>query len=183
MGRRRLSPDSRVRASFFLVESAVSCSLANKLSGAAQAVAGCSAAPFGSAVYSDPMEGKPPTEKLFGAKPAGEWHCFKKLAVRGFVYLCRHREITFGMGSNSPGRRSACAAGSVLNSKWCGEDGALQVRRRHGEPGAELKDEGGGPGENPTMTARAAQPRLFGSRLANVTGRPDRLPESRLIRP
>jgi hypothetical protein len=53
-----------------------------------------------------------------------------------YVSLCRHREITFVRGSKSPGRRLACAVGSVMNSKWRGVGGSVQARRRHGARGA-----------------------------------------------
>jgi hypothetical protein len=52
-------------------------------------------------VYSDPMEDSPEglTDKLYWRKSRGEWHCFKKLAqVRGYVSLCRRREISFVQG-------------------------------------------------------------------------------------
>jgi hypothetical protein len=45
----------------------------------------------------DRCEGR--IEKFTGAKPGGEWHCFKKLAqVRGYVSLCQRREIAMVRG-------------------------------------------------------------------------------------
>ena len=39
------------------------------------------------------------TEKLYWRRARGEWHCFQKLAqVRGYVSLCRGREILFVQG-------------------------------------------------------------------------------------
>jgi hypothetical protein len=39
------------------------------------------------------------SDKLFWRKAKGERHCFDKLAqVRGYVSLCRHREIAIVLG-------------------------------------------------------------------------------------
>jgi hypothetical protein len=37
-------------------------------------------------------------DKLYWRKGRGEWHCFRKLAVRRFISLCQHREVSFVQG-------------------------------------------------------------------------------------
>jgi hypothetical protein len=73
-----------------------------------------------------PMEDSPDglTDKFYWRKAKGEWHCFQKLAVRGFISLCRHREINFVHGQQIARpevrlRCGFCDELEMVRRGWC----------------------------------------------------------------
>jgi hypothetical protein len=74
------------------------------------------------------------TDKLYWRIARGEWHCFKKLAqVRGFVSLCRRREIALVLGQKisrpeAPLRCGVCDGLEMERRGWEGS-GPVSPRR------------------------------------------------------
>ena len=73
------------------------------------------------------------TEKLYWRRARGEWHCFKKLALRGFISLCQRREITFVHGQQiarpeADLRCSVCDGLEMARRGWDGS-GPASPRR------------------------------------------------------
>jgi hypothetical protein len=66
------------------------------------------------------------TEKLYWRRARGEWHCFEKLAVRGFISLCHRREITFVQGQQiaRPEAALRCSVCDGLEMARRGWDGS-----------------------------------------------------------
>jgi hypothetical protein len=94
-------------------------------------------------VYSDPMDttSQGLTDKLFWRRVRGEWHCFQKLAqIRGYISLCRRREISFVQGQQiaRPEARLRCSL--CDGGSWRGAGGRAQARRRHDVRGASVDD-------------------------------------------
>jgi hypothetical protein len=82
-----------------------------------------------------PMEDTPIglTEKLYWRKAKGEWHCFKKVAVRGFMSLCQRREITFVHGQQiaRPEADMRCSVSDGLGMARRGWSGSGPASSRH----------------------------------------------------
>jgi hypothetical protein len=73
------------------------------------------------------------TDKLYWRKARGEWHCFRKLAVRRFISLCQGREISFVHGQQiarpeADRRCSVCDGVEMARRGWQGS-GPASPRR------------------------------------------------------
>jgi hypothetical protein len=86
-------------------------------------------------VYSGAMEDTAEglTDKLYWRKTRGEWHCFQKLAIRGFIALCQRREIASVHGQQiaRPEADLRCSVCDQLEMKrrgWVGSGPASTQR-------------------------------------------------------
>jgi hypothetical protein len=75
-----------------------------------------------------PMEDTPGTlpDRLYWRKTRAEWHCFEKVAARGFMSLCQRGEITFVHGHQiaRPEAELRCSVCDQLEMKRRGWQGS-----------------------------------------------------------
>jgi hypothetical protein len=86
-------------------------------------------------IYSAAMEDTPGalTDKLCWRRARGEWHCFEKVTVRGFMSLCQRRETTFVRGQQiarpeADMRCGVCDGLEMARRGWSGSGPASSRR-------------------------------------------------------